>query len=196
MKKMLIATLILLTMSVTGCQNADAENVTTPEPSEIITTIEDVEVEETMEIPNVEKVEYSHEDIYLSVDIPDGWEYEIKTAEDMAREDGLAICAIHFWSAEFPETVFELGYQESFGVCLTGITIEEFTLSNGLEGCRYTEKLDDTFWIAIALSNPANGMSGGTYVVTSYADLEAWNALEPEFEQILNTVWVGSQTEE
>lgn len=133
--------------------------------------------------------------MYLSVDIPNGWEYEIKTAEEMAMEDGVVTCAIDFWSAEFPDTVFELEYQTFFGMCGTGVTIEEFTLENGLSGYRYTETIEDTLWLTITLSNPSDNLSGGTYLISASPELTVWDTIQSEFEQILNSVWVGAQAE-
>lgn len=213
MKQKVLSVLLLLSIFITGCGNVDAGNAETSEAakasgtSEISETVgiteKDADTEETL-IPSdepaesdssndseVETVEYSYKDLYLSVDIPNGWEYEIKTAEDMEREDGLVTCAIRFWSAEFPDTVFELGYQTMFGMCGTGVTIEEFTLDNGLSGYRYTEAIEDTLWLTITLSSPSNNLSGGTYLISASPELTVWDTLESEFEQILNSVWVG-----
>lgn len=216
MRKKVLSVILLLGIFTTGCGNADEGNAETSEAantsgaSEISETVgiteKDVDTEETLfaldefaesESSNdseVETVEYSYEDLYLSVDIPNGWKYEIKTAEDMVGED--VTCAIDFWSAEFPDTVFELSYWTSFGMCGTGVTIEEFTLDNGLGGYRYTETIEDTLWLTITLSNPSNNLSGGTYLISASPELTVWDTMQSEFEQILNSVWVGPREEE
>lgn len=143
-----------------------------------------------------EAVEYSYNDLYLSAIIPEGWDYEVKTAEDMARKDGLVVCAIDFWPEEYPDTVFELGYSSSFGICATGVTIEKFTLPGGLAGCRYTEMIEDTLWLTITLRHPDEDFAHGTYCIDASPKLSVWEAVEEEFEEILDSVEVGPLPEE
>lgn len=138
-----------------------------------------------------ETVEYSHDNLYLSVDMPNGWDYRVKTAEEMAKEDGLALCAIEFWAKDYPETVFTLDYETSFGICGTGVTIEEFAWENGLCGYRYTEEIEDTLWLTITLRNP-DDTDSGTYCIMASPELAVWDVIQPEFEEILASVWVGS----
>lgn len=217
MREKVLSVIVLLSIFITGCGNAGEGDAETSEAAKTSGTSEisetagiterDVDTEE-MQIPSDEfaepessndseadTVEYSYKDLYLSVDIPNGWEYEIKTAEEMAMEDGVVTCAIDFWSTEFPDTVFELEYQTFFGMCGTGVTIEEFTLENGLSGYRYTETIEDTLWLTITLSNPSDNLSGGTYLISASPELTVWDTIQSEFEQILNSVWVGAQAE-
>lgn len=207
MKQKIFSIFLLLCILMTGCGSEVVENVETVETAE---TVEAVETPETLneteqnaptesisiDEPDVELVEYSYEELYLSVEIPDGWEYEIKTAEEMAMMDGLVTCAIEFWPVEFPDTVFELGYHTNYGLCLTGVTVEDFVLSNGLSGYRYTELMDDIFWMNITIHNPANNLSSGSYVISATPELTVWESQKEEFKQILDTVWVGPRTEE
>ena len=144
-----------------------------------------------------EKVEYSHEDVYLSLDIPDGWDFEIKTAEEMEKYDGMTICAVEFWKEDYPETVFTLSYESSFGICGTGVMIDEFTQENGINGCCYTEEIGDTLWLTMTLRNPEDNAEegtykGGTYCIIASPKLSEWDVIEPEFEEIVETIWVGS----
>lgn len=138
-----------------------------------------------------EAVEYSYNDLFLYAVIPEGWDYEVKTAEDMAREDGLMVCAIDFWPEEYPDTVFELGYASSFGICATGVTIEKFTLPGGLAGCRYTEVIEDTLWLTITFRHPGEELGHGTYCINASPELSVWEAVEEEFEEILDSVEAG-----
>lgn len=216
MRKKVLSVILLLSIFATGCGNVDEGNAETSEAantsgtSEISETVgiteTDLDTEENL-IPSdelaepessndseVDAVEYSYEDLYLSVDIPNGWEYEIKTAEDMVGED--VTCAIDFWSAEYPDTVFELGYQPMFGICPTGVTIEGFILDNGLSGYRYMETMEDTLWLTITLNNPSNNLSGGTYLISANPELTVWDTIKSEFKEILNSVWVGPREEE
>lgn len=206
MKQKIWAVLMLLSISIVGCGSGSHENadrIASLETNETLATQSEEGVEEDnvsvggadesvsdVELDS-ELVEYNYEDLYLSVELPEGWEYEIQTAEELAMEDGLVTCAIDFWSTEYPDTVFELGYQSPFGLCLTGVTVEYFTLSNGLGGYRYTEIMDDVFWMNITIANSDNNLSGGSYVISAAPKLVVWENIKEEFKQILDTVWVG-----
>lgn len=167
-------------------ENNDSENSTSG-------VQEESEIPE-VSVPDVTPVTYSYEDLYMAVDIPEGWDYKIKSKEDMDKEDGLLMCAIEFWPEGDPETVFELGYAEQFGICGTGVTIEEFTLENSLSGHRYTEKIEDTLWLTITFYDPDRDVDkiSGTYLIDASPELSVWEDIEPEFEKILESVWVGS----
>ncbi len=157
-------------------------------------------VEEQLEAEpaeTTEKVEYSHEDIYLSLDIPDGWDYKIKTAEEMEKYDGTTICAVEFWKKDYPETVFTFSYESFFGICGTGVMIDEFTQVNGINGCCYTEEIEDTLWLTMTFWNPEDvdeeGVyKGGAYCIMASPKLSEWDVIEPEFEEIVESIWVGS----
>lgn len=141
-------------------------------------------------------VEYSYQDFYLSVDVPDGWNYEIKTAEDRAKEDGLVVCSICFWPEKYADAVFELSYSSiRLGMCATGVTIEHFTLSNSISGTSYTETIEDIVWMTFILNNPYENLEDrpdGTYYIQASIDASVWDEIKEEFEQILDSVWVGT----
>lgn len=139
-------------------------------------------------------VVYRSDEFYLSIDLPADWEYQILSEEDLEKEDNLYSCAIRFWQKDYPEDIFVLGYQPSFGMCGTGVTIDELKLENGITGWRYTEELDSSLWLTITLNNPENDVSGGAYLITASPSLEDWKVLEPAFEEILQTVWVGPKS--
>ncbi len=144
--------------------------------------------------PAGKTVVYGQDGLYLSIDIPAGWDSEIKTKEDMEKEDGMLTCAIDFWPEEYPDTVFEFGYTPSYGICGTGVRIEEYTLPNGLGGYRYTETYnsENVLWMNITINNPFDAMSAGTYLIQGSPELSVWENIQPEFEEILETVWAGS----
>lgn len=183
------------TVAQDGQADAAAENASADSSIEEQLPAEPAENAEPIE--TTEKVEYSHEDIYLSLDIPDGWAYEIKTAEEMEKYDGMSVCAIEFWKEDYPETVFTLSYESFFGICGTGVTIDDFTLENGINGCCYTEEIEDTLWLNMVFRNPANYAEegiykGGTYCIMASPKLSEWDVIEPEFEEIVESIWVGS----
>lgn len=148
------------------------------------------------ESPKTDTVTYSYEDIYLSVTLPKTWEYQVKTKEEMEGEDSMLFCAIDFWPANFPDAVFHLGYQtQKLGICATGVTIEEFSLPNGLTGYRYTESIEDTLWLTIAFDReeePAGQEHSGNYLISASPALSEWEQIAPDFEQILSSVQVGT----
>ena len=182
-------------------EQADAavENMeeTAPVDSPVDEQVEAEPVESTEPSDTTEKVEYSHEDIDLSLAIPDGWAYEIKTAEEMEKYDGMSVCAVEFWKEDYPETIFTLSYESFFGICGTGVMIDEFTLENGINGCCYTEEIEDTLWLTMTFRNPKDvdedgTYKGGTYCIMASPKLSEWDVIEPEFEEIAESIWVGS----
>ena len=173
------------------------ENANVPADSSAEEQLPAEPVESTEPTEMTEKVEYSHEDVYLSLDIPNGWGYKIKTAEEMEKYDGMTICAVEFWKEDYPETVFTLSYESFFGICGTGVTIDEFTQENGINGCCYTEEIEDTLWLTMTFRNPEDNAEegtykGGTYCMIASPKLSEWDVIEPEFEEIVETIWVGS----
>lgn len=185
-----------------GQADAAAENVPADSAVEKPTIEEQSPAEpaeNTEPLETTEKVEYSHEDIYLSLDIPDGWDYKIKTAEEMEKYDGMTICAVEFWKEDYPETVFTLSYESFFGICGTGVTIEKFTKESGISGYRYTEEIEDTLWLTMNFLNPEDvdeegAYKGGTYCMMASPKLSEWDVIEPEFEKIVESIWVGSHS--
>lgn len=135
------------------------------------------------------RAEYGYEDVYMALDIPAGWDYVIHTREETEPEDGLTTCSIDFWPREEPELVFELAYWPWFGMCGTGVTIEELTLSNGLTAWKYTEESDGVVWLTVALEYP---QSEGTYVISASPEKALWERYEPAFLDILESIAVGT----
>ncbi len=160
----------------------------------VLSAVEDSAVYD--ESPECTTVKYSYQDLCLSADIPDGWNYEIKTAEDRAKEDGLVICSICFWPDKYADAVFELSYSSiRLGMCATGVAIEHFTLPNGISGTSYTETIGDTIWMTFILNNPHENLedrTDGTYYIQASIDASVWDEIKEEFEQILDSVWVGT----
>ena len=148
------------------------------------------------ELQKNDTVTYSYEDVYLSLTLPDGWDYQIKTKEEMEQEDSFLLCAINFWPSDFPDAVFSLGYQaQKPGICGTGVTIEPFSLPNGLTGYRYTESIEDILWLTVSFDTneeKAEPDLSGTYLIQATPGLSAWEQISPEFEQIFNSVQVGA----
>ena len=135
------------------------------------------------------RVEYGYEDVYMALDIPADWDYAIHTREEAEQTDGLTTCSIDFWPQEETELVFELAYWQLFGMCGTGVTIEELTLPNGLTAWKYTEESDGVVWLTVALEYP---QSEGTYVFSASPEKTQWETYEAAFLEILESVKVGT----
>ncbi len=202
------ALVFLFTMTtITGCAHeakADGNTVQSVSGAQEENAVQDEQVdvvagnteENADPLEMTEKVEYSHEDVYLSLTIPDGWDYKIKTVEEMEKYDGTTICAVEFWKEDYPETVFTLPYESFFGICGTGVMIDEFTQRNGINGCRYTEEIEDTLWLTMTFRNPEDvgeeEIHKGTYCIMGSPKLWEWDFIEPEFEAIVESIRSGS----
>ena len=142
---------------------------------------------------------YEHEDIYLSVSLPDTWECGFKTVEDMEKEneDDRIICSIDFWPKANPEAVFSLEYCQQFGICGTGVTEERLELSSGLAGnlCYEKYQAENAMWMMFFFDRTDESQEDGIYIVEAFMELSLWEQAEPEFLKILDSVWVGQHTE-
>lgn len=202
-RKILLSMLAVMTSicMMTACGNSSnsVQDTKSMDETESGSTVQDEEKQTTEEVDAdgiSRNVAYRSDEFYLSIGLPTDWEYQILSEEDLEKEDNLYSCAIRFWQKDYPEDIFVLGYQPSFGMCGTGVTIDELKLENGITGWRYTEELDSSLWLTITLNNPENDVSGGTYLITASPSLEDWKVLEPAFEEILQTVWVGPKNGE
>ena len=135
------------------------------------------------------RAEYGYEDVHMALDIPTGWDYEIHPREEVEQEEGLYTCSIAFWPQEEPELIFELAYWPQFGMCGTGVTIEELTLPNGLTAWKYTEESGDEIWLTVALEYP---QSEGTYVISASPEKTLWERYEATFLDILESIAIGT----
>ncbi len=164
-------------------------------------------------------VVYEQGEVYLSLVLPDGWDYQIKTAADMEPGTDLMTCAIDFWPVTSPEAVFQLGYCPQFGICGTDLTSRELSWNSGLSGRMYTTEQwseEDFLWLTVVFDLPENrtgnpagsdtnthhdGADGdssgshakGTYVILASPRLSVWEEIGPRFEQILDSVMVGQE---
>ena len=202
-RKILLSMLAVMTSicMMTACGNSSnsVQDTKSMDETESGSTVQDEEKQTTEEVDAdgiSRNVAYRSDEFYLSIGLPTDWEYQILSEENLEKEDNLYSCAIRFWQKDYPEDIFVLGYQPSFGMCGTGVTIDELKLENGITGWRYTEELDSSLWLTITLNNPENDVSGGTYLITASPSLEDWKVLEPAFEEILQTVWVGPKNGE
>lgn len=90
----------------------------------------------------------------------------------------------------FPDTVFEFGYHQRFGICGTDVTTERMELPDGRTGWRYSEIMntEQMLWLTIVFDRPEESEETGTYVLMASPELSVWEQIESEFEGILESV--------
>ena len=134
------------------------------------------------------KAEFSHDNIYMSVELPEGWEYEITEYDETKEGEN---CGIIFGPAGQKDLRYKLYYWPFYGICGTGVTIEELQLKNGTNIWRYSEKINDTLWRDIVFEYEKDEDDRGTYVLGCSADEKLLMEYEEELEEILETIVVS-----
>ena len=120
----------------------------------------------------------SHEDKFINLVIPNGWEYEVKEFE----EEGYQEFGIYFW----PEGQIEgrlalMCAGENWAVCGTGLTTKEVVV--GEYGAVKYIYDGDKFWTFLRFEYPEI-----SYVVYNEGAEVWWDAYGAEAMQILSTV--------
>lgn len=126
--------------------------------------------------------------VQFSLSLPETWDYEIRY---ITFENVTTTQAIVFWNIAYPDDTFTLVYAPMPGICGTGVTSKEITLpDSNLSGWKYTEiyQTEQKYWIYITLSNPDISLQGNTLQLKATLPLTAWDALEADFNRILETV--------
>lgn len=127
--------------------------------------------------------EYTGGHVDMALTIPDGWTWET------LEEDGQA--GLRFRKTEDPAVDFRLTcWTVGYGICGTGVTTEELTLSGGQQVWQHTEGSDDNIWVNIAFRD-----TPGSYVCMPEEDgvmsRAAWDACRDEVLAILGTARIG-----
>ncbi|MCM1102218.1 MAG: hypothetical protein NC079_10490 [Clostridium sp.] len=113
--------------------------------------------------------------IYLT--LPEDWECELCPDEGLRSGE----YGIRFWPADAPEGVVELGYQDFFGVCGTGLAMEKITLA----GDPATVGIYDGhgYWDYVSWRESKKGI-----VALMYVDEEWWSEYGEQVRAILDTL--------
>ena len=148
----------------------------------------EVETSTEPETEGTIRAEFSHDKIYMSVELPAGWGYEIKELDEKQEGD---TCGIIFGPSEQKEMRYNLLYHSFYGICATGVTIEELQLKNGTDIRRYSEVIDSTLWRDIVFEYDKPEDERGTYVLQYYADEKLTEKYEKELQGILETIVVS-----
>ena len=195
-KTILLSLATMLALSVTGCGASEgsqsAAAPTGPIDPVIAESLAPTECPETGPADDL-AISIGNEavcdlgSVQFSVSLPETWDYEIRgvTVYETVTD------AIVFWSIAYPEDTFTLAYAPMLGICGTGVTSEEITLPYGnLSGWKYTEtlKTDEKYWLFLTLSDPDVPIQGNMLQLDATLPLADWEALESDFDTILNTI--------
>lgn len=127
------------------------------------------------------KAEYKDGDVNMSLQIPEGWEYDIVKPGEIEYEDA----GIHFWPKGEKSGRLKLTYQGSgWGVCGTGLKEKQITLGNyaAVQGNYDNQEV----WTFICFTDVPD-----TYVVLNEGADHWWGAFGAEAMEILSTVQIG-----
>lgn len=195
-KTILLSLAAMLALSVTGCGASEgsqsAAAPTGPIDPVIAESLAPTECPETGPADDL-AISIGNEavcdlgSVQFSLSLPETWDYEIRgvTVYETVTD------AIVFWNIAYPEDTFTLAYAPMLGICGTGVTSEEITLPYGnLSGWKYTEtlKTDEKYWLFLTLSDPDVPIQGNMLQLDATLPLADWEALESDFDTILNTI--------
>lgn len=135
---------------------------------------------EKAELGELEYAQYSYGEAYMSVGLPEGWEYAI-----VEYSEETYFCGIEFWPAEYPDAKLRLLYYSNFfGVCGTGLEQQERTLA--LAGNVHVGTYDGrNVWDFIRFTE-----KGDNYALLNEA-AEVWDIYGPQIDAILDTISLG-----
>lgn len=195
-KTILLSLAAMLALSVTGCgaseESQSATAPTGPIDPVIAESLAPTECPETGPADDL-AISIGNEavcdlgSVQFSLSLPETWDYEIRSVTVYETVTD----AIIFWNIAYPEDTFTLAYAPMLGICGTGVTSEEITLPYGnLSGWKYTETLetDEKYWLFLTLSDPDVPIQGNMLQLDATVPLADWEALESDFDTILNTI--------
>lgn len=127
--------------------------------------------------------EYTAGHVDMALTIPDGWAWET------VEEDGQA--GLRFRKTDDGTVSFRLTcWLNGYGICGTGVTEQDLTLSGGQMVWQYTEAAGDNVWVNIAFQD-----TPGSYVCmpdpSGVMDSAAWDGCRDEVLAILGTAQLG-----
>ena len=131
-----------------------------------------------------ESAKYTSGYVDIALTIPEGWQWESVQDKELSTE------GIRFWKTGDKALDFKLlCWRSGYGICGTGVTSEELTLSGGQTVWQHTETEDDGLWLDLYFENVP-----GDYVCQPYSgamDKAVWEANRDEVLAILGTAQFG-----
>ena len=159
--------------SLSGCAadapaNDPTGNIDTPEPQPTVTG---------------ETAVYTSGYVDIALTIPEGWQWESVQDKSMGTE------GIRFRKTDDKAVSFELlCWRNGYGICGTGVTSEELTLSGGQKLWQHTEENDGSLWLNLYFEHtPGDYVCAPTGTMTK----ETWDSCRDEVLAILNTAQFG-----
>ncbi len=130
-----------------------------------------------------ESAEYTSGYVDMAMIIPEGWQWESVQDKELSTE------GIRFWKTGDKAVSFELlCWRGGYGICGTGVTSEEITLSNGQKIWQHTEENTDSLWLNLYFeSTPGDYVCAPTGTLTK----ETWDSCRDEVLAILGTAQFG-----
>lgn len=182
--KRFFLTSVVIAVILTGCQTGkqDDGNILRLSSEETQT-----ETQSETETESIVRAEFSRENIFISLELPSEWEYKIVDSNG----DNTEQCGIIFGPAENEDLRYELYYHSFYGICGTGVTIEELQLENGKKIHRYSETIENELWRNIVFEYDRGEDERGSYVLAYFGDVELIEQYEEKLDAILETVVVG-----
>ena len=127
--------------------------------------------------------EYTRDHVDMALTIPDGWAFET------LEKDGQA--GLRFWKTDDDAVDFRLTcWLDGYGICGTGVTEQELTLSGGQTAWQYTEGVNNNVWVNVVFRG-----TPGSYVCMpdddGAMDRAVWDGCRDEVLAILGTAQIG-----
>ena len=161
--------------SLSGCSTKAPDNdptgsIDSPDPAPAVTG---------------ETATYTSGYVDMALTIPEGWQWEA------VQRSGTTTEGIRFWKTDDKALDFELlCWRNGYGICGTGVTTQELTLSGGQKVWQHTEAAGDNLWVNIAFQD-----TPGSYVCmpdpSGVMDSAAWDACRDTVLAILGTARIG-----
>lgn len=184
------------TSDVTEATTAQEEDAPSDENGkDNVSTVEGTDTEEHMEAEATGRVFTAHDGIELSLVLPSGWSYRICSYEECAELDGMMQFGISFWPDAEPEMELSYGYYAQYGLCGTGVTIEEIPLESGIKAWKYTEVYnnDNRMWMNIIPELPGWTFQDGSCVMECFIPLDLWSHYENAIMEIAKTLEASAE---
>lgn len=178
MKKLLVCILALAcTLSLMACgkKNEDDNGKTDIQPDPA---------------PAATVAEFTHGYVDMALELPEGWSWETVSDNGSDKTEGIKFYKTNDTAVSYTLLCWTGGY----GICGTGVTSEELTLSNGMTVFQHTEEdpQKGTIWVNIVFED-----APGSYVVQPSENVmskETWEANRDELLSILGTAQLGRKS--